>query len=60
MTTTAPPPGAAEAAEMARRRTRLKEQLQAALANMKREAVVAAIVDGRLHPAVVVNWERVS
>jgi hypothetical protein len=54
------PPGAVEAAETVRRRTRLKEQLQAVLANMKRDAVVAAIVDDRLHPAVRVDWTGVN
>jgi len=54
------PPGAVEAGEATRRRLRLKEQLQTALAGMNREAVVASIIDGRLHPAVVVDWERVG
>lgn len=54
------PPGAAAAGEATRRRIRLKEQLQTALAGMNREAVVAAIVDQRLHPAVIVDWGRVN
>lgn len=54
------PPGAVDAANATRRRLRLKEQLQTALAGMNREAVVASIIDGRLHPAVVVDWEGVG
>lgn len=53
------PPGAAEAAESTRRRRLLAEQLQGALAGMNRQAVVSALVDGRLHPAISIDWGRV-
>ena len=54
------PPGQAEAAEQSRRRRRLLDQLLAAMGSMKREAVVTAIADGRLHAAVSVDWGKVQ
>jgi hypothetical protein len=55
-------PGEAEAAMAARssRMQRLEDELEIAMRGMNRAAVVAAIVGCRLHPAVVVDWERVG
>lgn len=54
-----PAPGAAAAAAASRKRKILVDQLLAAMGAMRREAVANAIADGRLHPAVSVDWEAV-
>lgn len=54
-----PAPGAAAAAAASRKRKILIDQLLAAMGAMRREAVANAIADGRLHPALSVDWEAV-
>lgn len=54
-----PAPGAAAAAAASRKRKILIDQLLAAMGSLRREAVANAIADGRLHPALSVDWEAV-
>ena len=44
---------------MANRKAEFVQTLIGEMKDMNREDVADAIVDGSLHPAVVVNWEMV-